>query len=250
MLRKCAIGFVLLGVGVAFAGTPFGGDDAGAPGHPQAFIPPDQATLTCESTLLALWTKDAVCINKCLAKRAAEAAKGTPGDDEACEMKCGGSFVKKATAFEMKHPCPSCVASPAALHAFLVGAIDGGVSASIDCAGTTPLGGDDAGLVPPDAATAKCEVGVNKNFGKFLPAANGKCHIQQAASAFSHQTFDEEGCEGAFETKYNAANKKLTGCPSCLDAKAVFEGNVNGFDEFGLSRFYCASPSGAFVGFQ
>jgi hypothetical protein len=174
-------------------------------------------------------------------------------EDSAKFKRRGATFVKNAMAFEKKHPCPSCVPSPAALHTFLVGfidtspAVDGGVSASIYCAGTTPLGGDDVGLVPPDAATAKCEVGVNKNFGKYLPAATGKCHIQQAASAFSHQTFDDEGCELALETKYNAANAKLTGCPPCLDAKHVFEENLGGFDAGGLMFFYCASPSGAFL---
>ena len=47
MMRKLAIvaGLAtLLGIGVAVAGTPFGGDDGG-------FIPPDKATLVCESAV-------------------------------------------------------------------------------------------------------------------------------------------------------------------------------------------------------
>src|SRR5439155_1092066 len=79
----------------------------------------------------------------------------------------------------------------------------------------TPFGGDEAGFVAPDKATALC--GVARNAAALLLALS-RCDRRAADAAFSGVPFDEEGCEDAAETSYDAANAKLSGCPSCLNA--------------------------------
>ena len=83
---------------------------------------------------------------------------------------------------------------------------------------------DDAGFVPANKDTLKCECTVGKNQGSLVAAAL-KCHIKLAHAFFKGQAFDEESCEetnpsqkGALD-KYNAAATKLSGkgiCPPCL----------------------------------
>ena len=83
---------------------------------------------------------------------------------------------------------------------------------------------DDAGFVPANKNTLKCECTVGKNQGSLVAAAL-KCHIKLAHAFAKGQAFDEESCEetnpsqkGALD-KYNAAATKLSGkgiCPPCL----------------------------------
>src|SRR5438876_845495 len=89
-----------------------------------------------------------------------------------------------------------------------------------------PFGGDDAGNVPTEPLTAKCEDGVAKANTKYIQAVT-KCHIKAADAGVKGKPFDEELCEsdpvggkGAKE-KYDAAIAKLAlGCPPCSTANA------------------------------
>jgi hypothetical protein len=131
-----------------------------------------------------------------------------------------------------------------------VDAANGGVY----CAGTTPLGDDDAGLVPPDATTLKCEGMVGKELAK-LQLCLAKCHAKYAKAVLSGLRFDEEACEStepmkSCRAKFNAHRARLAAiCPPCLDITAQdgladqVETTVDGTND----TFYCASPAGAFI---
>ena len=64
----------------------------------------------------------------------------------------------------------------------------------------------------PDKATALCELGGARNAAALLLALS-RCDRRAADAAFSGVPFDEEGCEDAAETSYDAAHAKLSGCP-------------------------------------
>jgi hypothetical protein len=125
MVRKLAIvaGLAtLLGVGVAVAGTPFGGDDAG-------FIPPDKATEVCESAVGKIAGKYVTCVIKCHKAR----AKGKLVDDtqeDACERLNGGhgcedKFNKVLNKLATKCPGSCAVANGPGLKALAESVLDG-----------------------------------------------------------------------------------------------------------------------------
>jgi hypothetical protein len=79
---------------------------------------------------------------------------------------------------------------------------------------------EDAGYVPPDPASAKCETAVIET-SRRLMAAIMRCHVKLADAARRTKSFDEEGCEVTAEAKYDAAIAKLLakgGCPACVQA--------------------------------
>ena len=80
----------------------------------------------------------------------------------------------------------------------------------------TPLGGDDAGFVPPDAATFACENAVEKRFAKLI-VGTSTCHVTAARMGVRGKVFDDEACEDAVRAKYDRATAGLAGCPACLD---------------------------------
>ena len=95
----------------------------------------------------------------------------------------------------------------------------------------------------PDKATALC--GVARNAAALLLALS-RCDRRAADAAFSGVPFDEEGCEDAAETSYDAAHAKLSGCPSCLNAVGL-RMMIRSLDDAGNGSVYCASPGGAFL---
>lgn len=111
----------------------------------------------------------------------------------------------------------------------------------------TPLGGDDQGFVPPDKTTLTCESKVAKNVAKLIKAV-ATCHTKSASAGLKGKPFDEEACELAGRQKYDAANAKLVGCPPCLDAGAVADGEVARLDGIAAPLVYCDSTSGVFLG--
>ena len=106
----------------------------------------------------------------------------------------------------------------------------------------TPFGGDDAGFVPPDKGTLKCESSVTKNAAKFTLAVS-ICHDKAADAGVKGKTFDEEACETAARGKYNAANAKLT-CPNCVDSKAIGDNVESMLDTAANGGIYCDATSG------
>ena len=120
---------------------------------------------------------------------------------------------------------------------------------NIYCAGTTPWGGDDTGVLPPDKATEQCEDGVGKAAAKAV-ACIIKCHKGRQSGKYADDSA-EDNCETGSSpssclSKYNTATGKLT-CDPCLDKAGLFafiETSVDGVN----GSVYCASsPSGAFL---
>jgi hypothetical protein len=246
MARKIGLGTalaVLFGAAVALAGTPFGGDDTG-------FVPPTLDVLLCENRFNSITTNELQCLIRChLTAATVTFNTGKPFDDEECETSCSAQEIRALSDLYAQNICPPCITQvdPAALAASSEQGIDaqtGGVA----CAGTTPYGGDDSGFVAPSRAVASCEIGVGRNISRLYEALT-LCSIKQANAAFRGLTFDEEGCDDAAEKDYDAANGRLTGCPSCLGAatqKAFGAAVRSGFDS-GNGDIYCASPGGAFL---
>lgn len=116
------------------------------------------------------------------------------------------------------------------------------VMAGVALAGT-PFGGDDTGFIPPDATTLKCESTVAKNLSK-LGLAISICHFKAADAGVKAKTFDEEACEAAARGKYDQANAKLTGCPSCLDTAALGNNAESQLDQLLNGAVYCDNTSG------
>ena len=110
----------------------------------------------------------------------------------------------------------------------------------------TPLGGDDTGFIAPDKTTLKCEDGVGKAASKLAGAAF-KCQTAQAdASLKLGSSQDDDTCESAAKTKYDATVGKLTSCPPCLNAAgtaAIRDNTVNQIDGLANAALYCAGST-------
>lgn len=224
-----------MGVGIVLAGTPFGGDDSG-------FIPP-AANFKCVSGFAKNASKYAAGIAGCHIKAASAAFAAKPFDEEACET----ALRAKIDATNAKLTgCPSCLNQAAVLD-FAVDQLDS-ANAVFFCGGTTPLGGDDGGVVPTDKNVLKCESAVVKGVGK-LSAAIVKCHIKQADAVIKGKAFDEEACEDKEINKFNAANTKIAAiCPPCLSGLfGVLGDQVEQQIDNANGDTWCASPSGAFI---
>jgi hypothetical protein len=229
---------VMLACGVARAGTPLGGDDAG-------FVPPDKGTLKCETTVAKNAAKLTLAVSICHMKAADAGVKGKIYDEEACETKARGKYD---TANAKLTTCPPCLDS-AVLGDGVLSQLDGLANAALYCDNTsgTPLGGDDSGFVPANKSTLKCQNLTAKQLALMVGTIT-KCHNKLVAAAAKGQTFDEETCENAAVAKFNSFTGSLANCPACLTALlATFgPGAASGMDTQ-AGDIYCASPSGAFV---
>jgi len=236
----------MLVVGWAVAQTPFGGDDGG-------FIPPSKGDAQCENSVAKSLGKAAACILGCHKKR----ASGVFADDTAedgCEStgaaasSCKGKYnAVTGNSSKINAVCPSCLDATARANLFdtLESVIDSNNN-KIYCNGTTPWGGDDMGVLPPDKGTTKCENTVGKAAAKAV-ACIIKCHKGRASGKFADDTA-EDNCENgsspsSCESKYNNAVAKATACPCGLTFSFI-ENTTDALN----GQVYCASsPSGAFL---
>jgi hypothetical protein len=237
----------VLSTTLAFAGTPFGGDDTG-------FVPPDITAYNCESKALLANAKLRQSIGKCHIDLAAQRFKGSSATDEGCETAAQAKFNATLNKVFNANACPACLVSNTTGMADAVETEMDGSNGDFYCEGSTPFGDDDTGFVPSDAAILKCESGTLKNVQKYL-ACIQKCHRKMAGYALKGKPFDEEACEKTDPTrsclaKYNRYRDKLLPlCPSCLDQAAhdQLAADTEAFADGTLGTFYCASPSGAFL---
>lgn len=240
---------VTLSAGLALAGTPFGGDDTG-------FVPPDKATSKCEDGVAKNVGALAAGLIKCNVKDSDDkfknAGNGAGFDGPACELAAIGKWDGKVNALV----CPSCLDQAGKdfvrdLTVTLVN-LNGGVVFCDNTTGTPEDGGQpiqtSTGIVPPNKTVQKCEDGAAKLASKHTGAV-GKCHIKMADSALKGAPFDEEGCETAANSKFDAGAAKLTGCPACLGPAGLtaLRDLVVTLLDSNNNLAYCASPSGAFI---
>jgi hypothetical protein len=252
-LLALAMGTCLL-MGVAHAGTPFGGDDTG-------FAPPDKAALVCAGKVLLLGSKTAVKIMQCHDDLAADAlaGQGIGNSEEACENAATSKLDGQLSKLFAQHNCAACLATTTAtLGADLEAAGDADLGDKF-CSGTTSFAAigqtDDTGFVPPDGVTYKCEAAVAKNLAR-LNYCIAKCHVKMAKYAIRGVPFDDEACEStdprrSCRAKYNKVRDKLASlpCPVCVNSamQDQLADEVEANADAGLGAFYCASPSGAFL---
>jgi len=238
LLVMVAVG-AAIGVGAARAATPFGGDDTG-------FVPPDKATLKCESSVTKNAAKFTLAVSICHDKAADAGVKGKTFDEEACETAARGKYD---AANAKLTTCPSCIDSKA-IGDNVETMLDTAANPGIYCDNTSgkPLGDvDDSGFVPASKDAEKCQNLTTKQLA-LLVGTVSKCHNKMAAQALKGMSFDEEACETAAVNKFTAFTGKLTNCPSCLSTLLPGLGQLvaDGVDA-GLGTEYCASPSGAFL---
>jgi hypothetical protein len=241
---------MLLLAGRVVAATPFGSDDTG-------FIPPSKGVFVCASKTQQLAGKLVVGYTKCHIRLAAAGLAGNASGsaEEGCAQASRAKF-DHAVGNVLGTGCPLCVVdhvnfSPIA--ATIEADLDA-ANGSVFCAGTTALGDDDTGFVPPDATAYKCEAAVAKGLAA-LRYCLAKCHTKYAKSVMAGAPIDEEACEStdpvrSCRARFNRVRDRVAGiCPGCLDATAqdALATGVEADVDQTNDTFYCASPSGAFV---
>jgi hypothetical protein len=251
MHRTLALALVLIALGrlASAAPAPFGGDDAG-------FVPKTPDALKTESKALLLGAKVSYKIVVCHIDLASKALKGEGigNSEDACENSLTSKLNGQLNKLCVQGTCPACLqVTNATLGADVEAARDAD-NGDVFCAGTTPFGDDDTGVVPPDATTFKCEASAAKNLAK-LRLCIAKCHIKMAKFAFKAVAFDDDACEStdplrSCRAKYNALRDRIVSlCAPCLDAATqnMLADTAEADADTSLGSFYCASPSGAFV---
>ena len=207
-------------------------------------MPSDKATLKCESSVTKNAAKLTLAVSICHDKATDAGVKGKTFDEEACETAARGKY----DAANAKLTCPSCIDS-GTIRDSVESRLDTAANAAIYCDNTsgTPFGGDDSGFVPANKDAEKCQNLTTKQLA-LLVGTVSKCHNKMAAQALKGVSFDEEACESAAVSKFNAFTAKLTNCPTCLSTLlgTLGQSTADGLDA-ALGTTYCASPSGAFL---
>src|SRR5512132_3986648 len=155
-------------------GTSFGGDDSG-------FVPPDRLVYYCESKTLSANAKLRAAITLCHIDLAAQRLKGSNATDDGCETAAKSKFNNKLNTI-LANGCPACLVTNTT---GMADAVESEMDAANDnfyCAGSEPLGDDDAGFTPPDPTIFKCAATAAKNVAKLL-RCDQKCHNKMAAYA-------------------------------------------------------------------
>jgi hypothetical protein len=175
---------------------------------------------------------------RCHASAAETAFLAGSADDESCESAALKPF--EASIAKLNPGCPACLGSGVESAGWnLVRFLDQD-NARVFCAGSTPLGGDDSGFVPPDGGAFECEARVAKAAGR-LASGIMRCHTKTAAARFKDQPFDEEACEHAAAAHFDTTVGNLKSCPACVvqNAAAVrdaIESQLDGAN----GAIYCA----------
>src|SRR2546430_4942452 len=83
----------------------------------------------------------------------------------------------------------------------------------------TPFGGEDSGCVPDTKDHLTCSNKIAKAFGKLVTNV-ARCHVRQATAGFNTQAEDDETCEMAAKSKFDASLTKISGrcSPSAVGA--------------------------------
>lgn len=98
--------------------------------------------------------------------------------------------------------------------------------------------------MPPDAATASCEVAIARRLGR-LSDCTRKCHLTQTSSALQGIPFDDDACEDGTPTScrgtFDTSSAAVPACPACLDgtAQAGVADQVMQFVEQSNGTVYC-----------
>jgi hypothetical protein len=234
---------VTFGAGVAWAGTPFGGDNTG-------FVPPDQASSACEDGVAKEVSKLKHALITCNIKDSDRHVRNVPFDGAACQAGAQAKYDARASLLSCTGPA-ACVDRPGIrdLTWTLANLIDTGGVVFCDNASGVPQDPPDSGYVPSNQVVQKCEDSVARTASKLFGAIT-KCHIKVADMRLKGRPFDEEGCETKAKSKYDVESLKVTGCPLCLGApgRAALRDLVETLLDSNNGLPYCASPSGAFPG--
>ena len=234
--------------GLAMAGIPLGGGVAG-------FVPPDKVAAACAKKAALAGGKAYSAIDKCHTGLAGDRFKGSSGTDEGCETSTKAKLRATLNKLFQDGTCPACLeANTTTLDEDIEAELDA-ENGDIYCAGSEPLGDDDTGFVPPDAFSFKCEVAVHKNLTKLRKCVR-KCVEKLALLGLKGAPSDVAACQTtdplrSCRAKYNTTRDRyLSLCPPCLDqaAQDALADEMLVETNAGSDVYYCASPSGAFLG--
>jgi outer membrane protein assembly factor BamB len=238
---------------------------------PEALVPPNSSTDTCEDTVARNIKTLAVCTANCQTKEADYALNGRVFSEMACEqgtgtpISCLAAYDKAQAAVLAKKKakqaiCPPCLGGTAQtalaeLAMSVVHHLDG----QIYCAGTTGFASGNPGFVPPDKNTGACEDTVSRNL-RTLAGCITTCQKKEADAALKKKSFNVQACEGtstrtscraaydkaeaAVLAKTATVNKqKQAICPLCLDATAqgaLADAIFSFIDQSSDGQIYCA----------
>src|SRR5262249_10252343 len=141
-------------------------------------VPPDRRTAICENTVARRLMTLMGCFTNCQTQQ----ARGRTSDEEACEqgagrpLSCRAAYDRASNALLNRATpiCPGCLYATAQNNlADVVTDFLERNNGLLYCAGTTPLGDDDPGFVPPDQKTAACEATVAKHLAKLASCITG-----------------------------------------------------------------------------
>jgi len=175
-------------------------------------LPP---ALKCEDMAMRKLARLGVAIGKCHAKAARRAFKHRPFDEEACEAGAKAQFDRAARKLPAS-ACPACLLGARPALRDQVDALLDATNGAAFCAAGMPLGGDDAGSVPPDKDSLTCGMKLMRNAGTLLGALVA-CRIRAADSAFRMEQFDAEACRRTAQASFGAVAGRIKRCPACLD---------------------------------
>ena len=197
-----------------------------APLAQTGFVPPSKAASKCPDAVAKNVIKLAACVRKCHVAQADAALKVSQFDEEGCENTCVTKYGTAASGIATKDGCPNCLdlTAQTSIGTLVATTLDS-EEGDLYCAGSTPLGGDDPGFVPPDKDTGKCEDSVAKAISK-LHGCFANCQIKNADAAVKASAFDRNACQvsgvKSCRGKYDAGVTKLLVKPcqttTCLDA--------------------------------
>jgi hypothetical protein len=226
------------------------------PTETEGFVPPDRKTLQCEQAVATNLSRLRACISTCHIKAAQAASTAASFDEEACEngpvTSCRAKFDKATALLVFRGKCPACLDGNAqAQLATQVETESDTAAGGIYCAGTTPLGDDDQGFVPP-ANALSCEQVVARNLVQLVKCIDA-CHSKAASTAFAGRTFNEEACEqnnplSSCRAVYNRKVGYLFlrgACPSCLDVphQATLAEQATADLDTTIGAVYCAGTT-------
>jgi len=115
--------------------------------------------------------------------------------------------------------------------------------ACVHTASPKAFGGDDAGCVPPDKATDKCEGGV-RNAAAKLTGAIFKCQTKASKAGVKGVPFDATTCKTTAVGKYDGKVGKLKACPACVDFADVKASVLAQAETLASAAIYCDNTSG------
>jgi hypothetical protein len=187
------------------------------------YVPPDWASLGCETRVAAKVKALANSVTTCHRRAATRALNGKSFDESGCESAAKAKYDKAIAKFIAT--CPACLQNKVAL-------IRDQLQSSVDRM---------SGNIYCGANPTNCENAVTNKLSK-LTSALKVCRSTAATRAFNGRQYDQQKCESAAKSAYSkAVSRFIGGCPPCLQANQalIMNAAASSLDDV-LGEVYCA----------